>query len=89
MLTLEQLIEKQWGLFEREKRNVWWWLSEYKVNGDTSSLKNAAFAFGKLQGTMNAIEVYKTFLPPQKYIDFCKTPAMFADEFGLLGVSNL
>lgn len=65
MKTFEEIKKTQICLVRREKKNVDFWLSQFKTNQDRSSMICASIALGKLNGCVTSALVAKDSLEPE------------------------
>ena len=65
MKTFEEIKKTQICLVRREKKNVDFWLSQFKTNQDRSSMICASIALGKLSGCVTSALVAKDSLEPE------------------------
>lgn len=65
MKTFEEIKKTQICLVRREKKNVDFWLSQFKANQDRSSMICASIALGKLSGCISSALVAKDSMDSQ------------------------
>lgn len=68
MKTFEEIKKTQICLVRREKKNVDFWLSQFKTNQDRSSMICASIALGKLSGCVSSALVAKDSLESQDVV---------------------
>lgn len=68
MKTFEEIKKTQICLVRREKKNVDFWLSQFKTNQDRSSMICASVALGKLSGCVTSALAAKDSLDSQDVV---------------------
>lgn len=79
MKTFEEIKKTQICLVRREKKNVDFWLSQFKTNQDRSSMICASVALGKLSGCVTSALVAKDSLDSQDVV-FLESLSEFMEQ---------